>query len=277
MPRTALTTLLIATLSALSPLALGASSFTATQVQDIQQITKNYLLANPDILMTMQENLQAKAQKKRASAMDRLVSDAPTVVNAHFDAFFKDPNSPRAGAIKPSMYLVEFFDYRCGHCRSMTPTIERAMKQWPRLTVIYKDLPIFGGDSQTAALAALAANKQGKYLPFHNALMNASMPLNRAKIMQVARSVGLNTDQLSKDMKHPALQKQLDANMALAKALVESKVGYLFTPFIVISTANKAYVNLIPGGATSSRLNEVLRKTQWQNDHTQSILSGRKH
>jgi protein-disulfide isomerase len=68
------------------------------------------------------------------------------------------------------------------------------------LRVVYKQYPLRGSVSVFAAKAALAANKQGKYLPFHIALMQQAGNLDEAKILALAKTAGVDVVQLNKDM-----------------------------------------------------------------------------
>jgi hypothetical protein len=57
-----------------------------------------------------------------------------------------------------------------------------------------------GPGSQFAARAALASRRQGKYAPFHNALMQATEQVTEESVMEIAREVGLDVEQLRADM-----------------------------------------------------------------------------
>jgi protein-disulfide isomerase len=61
------------------------------------------------------------------------------------------------------------------------------------LRVLYKEFPILGAGSQFAARAALAAHKQGKYLPFHTALMQAQEQLDDLNVMKIAQAAYAET------------------------------------------------------------------------------------
>lgn len=236
-----------------------ASTFNKSQRQEIEKITHDYLNAHPEVLTEMVQKLRVKQQEQQQAKISSLQEKAPGIVRAHRQAFF-NAGAPVVGNSQGQVTLVEFFDYRCGHCRSAAPAIESVLKDHSNLKVVYKELPIFKGDSQQAALAALAANEQGKYAAFHNALMKAPQPLNKAKLVQVARSVGLDTKRMLQDMNDTALQKQLDDNMALAKDLLQDTVGYVFTPIIIVSNNEASKVVVLPGEANVKALNEAIHK-----------------
>jgi len=69
------------------------------------------------------------------------------------------------------------------------------------------------------ARAAIAADKQGKYWQFRDALFKNGNGLTEDKIYEVAKNTGLNIDQLKKDMNDPAVRKQVETNQNLAKNL----------------------------------------------------------
>ena len=72
--------------------------------------------------------------------------------------------------------VVEFFDYRCGHCRTMAPVIHDALKAGAAFTLVPVELPVLGPESVLAAQYAPAAALQDGYGPFHRALMFSTVP-----------------------------------------------------------------------------------------------------
>jgi protein-disulfide isomerase len=215
----------------------NAEAFTSDQQQAIEKIVHDYLVNNPEILIEASQALQNKElAKAKVQAMQGIA--------ANKSKLFNDPHSPTAGNANGNVILVEFFDYQCVHCKEMQPLIEKLTSTNPNIKVIYKEFPIFGASSNYAAQAALAAAKQGKYMEFHNALFKVNGPLNEAKVEEVAKSVGLNVEQLKKDMNDPDIKQQLSTNYDLAKAL--SLVG---TPSFVISNKAMTQFDFIPGAA----------------------------
>ncbi len=66
--------------------------------------------------------------------------------------------------------------------------------------------------AQTAALAGIAAQKQGKFWQMHDALFSAGQ-LNQKAIEDAAKSIGLNVEQFKKDMADPATKQRLYKDM----------------------------------------------------------------
>ena len=78
---------------------------------------------------------------------------------------------------------------------------------------------MLGRDSVTAARAALAAHKQGKYDAMHRALMGLKGQINDAAVFKLAGAVGLDVERLKRDMAAPDIDRMLKANVNLADAL----------------------------------------------------------
>jgi protein-disulfide isomerase len=111
---------------------------------------------------------------------------------------------------------------------------------------VFKELPVLGEDSVRAARAALAAERQGRYPPFHFALMTSD-DLSPEAIRRLATEVGLDPDQLEQDMDAPEIQEAIDANYRLAQEL-----GIEGTPAFVIGE------ELIPGAVDKARLEALI-------------------
>src|SRR5262249_28257965 len=81
------------------------------------------------------------------------------------------------------------------------------------------EFPVLGPASVTAAKAALAARKQGKYDAIHRELMTLKGQIDDAAVYKTAALVGLDVDRLKRDMAAPDIDKMLKANSKLAEAL----------------------------------------------------------
>ena len=179
---------------------------------EFEQRVRNYLLEHPEVIADAINRLQERqAQQDTAQVTAEL--------KAHADEVFRDPDSPVGGNPEGDVTLVEFFDYNCPYCRQMAPVMTQAETDDPQLRIVYKELPILGPNSVFAAKAALAADKQGKYVAFHRALFQLRGPLDEGKVLEAAVTVGLDVDRVKADMKDAAVDGALDKTGKLAQAL----------------------------------------------------------
>jgi len=188
----------------------------------VEEIVRDYILNNPEIVMEAIEKLREKRREAELAA-DR------NALRASAAALYEDPAAPVGGNPEGDVTIVEFFDYRCGVCKRVHPIVEELVKSDGKIRRVYKDWPILGPDSVVAARAALASRKQGKYLPFSNAMMESKVNLNRDAVMAIARSVGIDTAKLDADMKAEEIDKIISQNYALA-----DRLGLNGTPSFVI-------------------------------------------
>ncbi len=179
---------------------------------EFEQRVEAYILNNPEIIFEAVERLQARSRDAEAS-------DAEAALKARADEVFHDSANPVGGNPDGDVTLVEFFDYNCPYCRTVAPVVNDAVASDPQLRIVYKEFPILGPNSQFAAKAALAAHRQGRYLNFHEALMEADGAANEGSVLRIAAKVGLDVDRLRTDMEDPAIQAALSRNFELAQAL----------------------------------------------------------
>ena len=222
------------------------SAFTPGQVKEIQKIIYNYLINNPEVLVKASQALE---EKQTAEAQ----KNALAAIGTNRQQLFNDPATPTAGNPKGSVEIVEFFDYQCGHCKAMAPIVKAAVKNNTNIKVIFKELPIFGGNSRLAATAALASTKQSKYYAFHNALFAATAPLNEQTIFKIAKQVGLNVTKLKQDMKTSWISKQIRDNFQLAQEL-----KLMGTPAFIISNKDHTEIRFIPGATSKNNFNQQI-------------------
>jgi len=210
----------------------------------IGRIVRDYILANPEVLVEAMQELE----KKRATQSDSVDQRAIKTYEAEL---LRDGDSPVVGNPNGDVAIVEFMDYQCGYCKRAFAAVETVMKADGNVRVIYKELPILGEASRIAAHAALASHKQGKYAAFHKALMEFKGPLNRARILEIAASVGIDVPRLEKNMEEPGLKQSIERNLALASAL-----GVRGTPAFVIGK------QFVPGAIDADALKKLIAEAR---------------
>ncbi|WP_203561229.1 DsbA family protein [Jiella pacifica] len=179
---------------------------------DFASQARSYLLENPEVLV---ESFRLLEERQLAAETNELQA----VIAERRDEIFNDPAAPVVGNPQGAVTLVEFFDYNCPYCRNATPILADAAEANDELRIVYKEFPILGPGSEFAARAALASQRQGKYEPFHEAMMAYSGSIDESSTLEIAAQVGLDIEQLKQDMQDPPIEEAIGRNLALAQAL----------------------------------------------------------
>ena len=233
--------------------ATNNNTVTPAEREKIESVVHDYLLKKPEIMIEVMQLLQKKEYDQTQQAVKQTQQTAPSFANA----LFHQANDPVAGNPSGKVALVEFFDYQCPHCVDMAPIITSLIQANPDIKVIYKEFPIRGAVSEYAARAALAANKQGKYMAFSHALLAASQTLTKDSILKIAKDNGLDVEQLKKDMENDNIKNQLKANIKLAQDLK------LFgTPAFFLQVQGKDAITYFPGKTDSAQLQTIINKAK---------------
>ena len=141
--------------------------------------------------------------------------------------------------------IIEFFDYNCGYCKRSFPEIMELVSENKDIKVILKELPVLGESSILASKASIASQKQDKYFEFHQELINFSGLISLLDIKKISKELGINYEQLQKDMNSDETILLINESYRLADL-----IGVRGTPAFIINN------NLIPGAVGK---NEMLR------------------
>lgn len=218
--------------------------FAPEQIEGIEQIVRDYLLKNPEVLLrSLNDHQQRQKQVQEQRQQESVVASR--------EALERDPGTPVLGNPDGDVSIVEFFDYRCPYCRKVAKTVKKLMEDDGNIRLVMKEFPILGPQSIQAARAALASVKQGKYEEFHFALMTEPGDMSDPYLRQVARTVGLDVEQLQKDMQSKEIDEMIQRNHALARAL---DIGG--TPAFVIGNT------LVPGAVDLPTLKRLVAKAR---------------
>ncbi|MBO9517824.1 MAG: thioredoxin domain-containing protein [Porphyrobacter sp.] len=200
--------------------------------------TREYLMANPEVLPEAMKVLQEREQLARIEPMrSQLETPFPGAV---------------LGNPKGSVTLVEFSDYACTYCRQSIADVDALIAANPDLRVVMHELPILSAESADAARMALAAAQQGRYAPFHAAMFRHGPP-NAETIQAAAKEAGVDLAKANAAIASGMFDAQLNANLALANSL-----GISGTPGWVIGNRT---LNGAVGRDTIGEAIEEARKT----------------
>jgi protein-disulfide isomerase len=112
------------------------------------------------------------------------------------------------------------------------PVLEQVLEKNPnQVKLVFKNFPLRNNKSaMPAAIAALAAEKQGKFWEFHDLLFKDYNRLNEQKIKEIAQQLNLDMEQFEKDRKDPRIRAMINRDMSEG-----NRVGVRGTPTVFIN------------------------------------------
>ena len=112
------------------------------------------------------------------------------------------------------------------------PELEQVLERYPnQVKLVFKNFPLRNHKfSMQAAIAALAAEKQGKFWEFHDLLFKDYNYLNEQKIEEIAQQLKLNMEKFDKDRKDPQIMAMINRDIAEG-----NQAGVRGTPTVFIN------------------------------------------
>ena len=174
------------------------------------QKVRAYLLEHPEVIeeavVKLQENKQAQAQEAAKASLAKFRQQ----LERDPRDFVANPNG--------KITVVEFFDYRCGYCKVSAPEVLKLIAENPDVRFVFKEFPIFGGESNLAAQVALSEPAKPKTLKLFEAFM-AEKALDAASIDRHLRAAGVDPAAAKAAGESAAVQKHIADTRELAQAL----------------------------------------------------------
>jgi len=169
-----------------------------------------YLMEHPEVIEEAAAKLRAKKEAAAGTAVLAAMGTLRPQIERDPRDFVANPNG--------SVTVVEFFDYRCGYCKLAAPEVLRIIHDDPDVRVVFKEMPIFGGVSDTTAKVALTAAGKAKGLELYRDLM-AEKALDEAALDRHLAAQGVDPAAARAAAASPAIAKQVADVRALANAL----------------------------------------------------------
>ncbi|MBL8641232.1 MAG: DsbA family protein [Alphaproteobacteria bacterium] len=204
--------------------------FREDQRAAMEDFVRNFILDNPEILMESVNRFRDKEVKKKE---EQSISVLKENMN-----FLSNPQHPRIGNPNGDITVVEFFDYNCGYCKHALKSVQELTQKDKNVKVVFMEFPILSATSTLASKWALAANMQGKYWAFHQAVLESNAPKDDDNLIKIAKSVGMDIEKAKKDV----AGKEIESYMASVRGFGE-KLSVTGTPaFIVGQQIVRGYI-----------------------------------
>src|SRR4051794_36695563 len=190
--------------TALAAGLIGAAAGAGAMYAASGAVVRSYVLEHPDLLPEAMARLEAREVGKVVAA-NRAVIETPFA-------------GEWAGAKGGDVTLVEFFDYACPYCRRTNADVDRLLREDGKLKVVWREWPVLGPDSESAAEASLAAAAAGRFTPSPDALFAAGRP-SPETIARASHTVGLAPGAVDKIRADASAHAEVERNRQLANAL----------------------------------------------------------
>jgi len=206
-----------------SPATKAGDAFSPEQRKAIEGIIKDYLIANPEVMLEIQTALESRMEELQAKRLQAAIS-------AQSEQIFRSPDAPIAGNPKGDITVVEFFDYNCGYCKRAFGDVAKLIEKDKSVKLVLKELPILSKGSEEGTRVALAAKAQGKYWEVHRALISLRGQINEQTALAAAEKTGLDMAKLKTDMKSDVVSQEIARVRELAQAM-----GIQGTPHFLVA------------------------------------------
>jgi len=175
--------------------------FSEDQRAAMEDFVRNFILDNPEVLMESVNRFRTESEKKKEEGSIEVLKQNK--------AYFDNGKHPQIGNPKGDVTVVEFFDYNCGYCKRALSAVQELVQNDKNVRILFLDFPILSPESAVAAKWAVAANMQGKYWEFHQAILESPAPKNEENLANIAKTVGLDVEKLKKDADGKEVEKYL--------------------------------------------------------------------
>ena len=112
------------------------------------------------------------------------------------------------------------------------PELEQVLEKYPnQVKLVFKNFPLRDHKfAMQAAIAALAAEKQGKFWEFHDLFFKDYNHLNEQKIREIAQQLNLDMEKFEKDRKDPQIMAMINRDLSEG-----NQAGVRGTPTVFIN------------------------------------------
>jgi len=158
-------------------------------------------------------------------------------VGEQISSAFDVPDKYTQTAMAADIVVLDFNNYSCNHCQKMHPVLKEAIERDNRVRYIPRTVSWGEGNEwgKTLVAAPYAAGEQGKFIEMHNAIYE-NLPIgDLTKLISVAKKIGLDTKEFSRDISRSEIKSWSDKNFQLFKDW-----GINRTPTLMIGPANNA-------------------------------------
>jgi protein-disulfide isomerase len=165
-------------------------------------------------------------------------------------------NAPFKGVETAPVTVVMFSDFQCSACSATHPVLQKVLAEYPagKIRFVVRNFPLttIHENAYRAALAANAANAQGKFFEYTEILYRNQNALDSESLKKYAGESGLNLQQFELDLQSERVAEAVRKDMADGRSY-----GISGTPTIFV---NGIKVRVITADGFREAIDKALKK-----------------
>lgn len=129
--------------------------------------------------------------------------------------------APVRGNPQAPVVIAEFSDFQCPFCSRVGPTMQQVEQVYgDKVKIAWKNHPLpFHPNAMPSAIAAMAANEQGKFWEMHDKLFANQQKQSREDFLRYAKELKLDMARFTKDLDSGKYKAQIEADANEAMTL----------------------------------------------------------
>jgi len=202
---------------------------------------------NPQVILESVQKYQQQQRQKQQEVRQSFIQEMRTNPQSVI------AKSPVTGSPAQKIVLLMFSDFQCPYCAAAHNTLKQFMtKHKGEVTLVYKHLPLSNIHPQAlnAAKASWAAEQQGKFWEFHDALFANQDKLGEQLYVDTAKALKLDFAKFNKDRQSKAATDAIQKDVEMAENL-----GITGTPFLIMN--GEVFSGAVGIGDLEAALNRV--------------------
>lgn len=191
--------------------------------EQVIQIIRNHPEVLIESIQDYQQQQREKLKQNQQSFLQKMKTNPVSVIG----------DSPITGADAKKIILLEFSDFQCPFCAQAQSTLQQFMtKHQDKVTLVYKHFPLthIHSEALPSAKAAWAAQKQGKFWEYHDALFAQQKQLGETLYVEIAENLNLDMERFNRDRNSQGTIDAISKDIELA-----DKMGIGSTPFFILN------------------------------------------
>jgi protein-disulfide isomerase len=211
---------------------IAARPVTDDEVKAFKEANKDRMPPIPDeqLFPQIRQHLQ---DQREAQIRDEYAGKSQVTVHMVAPTVNVSTAGPFVGPADAPVTLVEFADFQCPYCVRAVPILADVRQRYPtQLRVVFKHMPLdtIHPFARPAARAAVCAEKQDKFWPFHDILFQNSRALADEQLRAYAGTAGLDLAAYDACIAAPETEARVSADFEEGRA-----AGITGTPAFVLN------------------------------------------